>query len=55
MLERYGLLDTLKRRGDDALRDRARYINCFGRYEGGNVLDFVIAMEELGWGIANAA
>jgi len=62
VLERYGLLDTLKRRGADALTGPCpihhgtnptqfrvslskNCWNCFGGCEGGNVLDFVMAME----------
>ncbi len=62
VLEHYGLLDTLKRRGDDALTGPCpihqgtnptqfrvslskNCWNCFGGCEGGNVLDFVMAME----------
>ncbi len=62
VLDRYGLLDTLKRRGADALTGPCpihhgtnptqfrvslskNCWNCFGGCEGGNVLDFVMAME----------
>lgn len=62
VLERYGLLDTLKRHGADGLTGTCpihkgtnptqfrvsvskNCWNCFGGCEGGNVLDFVMAME----------
>lgn len=62
VLERYGLLDTLKRHGADGLTGPCpihqgtnptqfrvslskNCWNCFGGCEGGNVLDFVAAME----------
>ncbi len=62
VLEHYGLLDTLKRRGADALTGPCpihhgsnptqfrvslakNCWNCFGGCDGGNVLDFVMAME----------
>ena len=62
ILERYGLLDTLKRHGADGLTgpcpihqgtNKTQFRvslskncwNCFGGCEGGNVLDFVAAME----------
>jgi DNA primase len=63
LLERYGLLDSLKRRGADGLTGPCpihrgtnptqfrvslakNCWNCFGGCGGGNVLDFVAAMEE---------
>ncbi len=63
VLERYGLLDSLKRRGADGLTGPCpihggtsptqfrvslakNCWNCFGGCGGGNVLDFVAAMEE---------